>query len=45
MKVVITSIVVTIILALVFSLPALAQESGVITIIMTPVGRAGYLAS
>jgi len=37
MKVVITSIVVAIILALVFSLPALAQESGTITITMTGV--------
>ena len=37
MKAVITSIVVAIILALVFSLPALAQESGIITITMTGV--------
>ena len=35
MKAVITSIVVAIILALIFSLPALAQESGTITITMT----------
>jgi hypothetical protein len=35
MKVVITSIVVAIILALIFSLPALAQENGTITITMT----------
>jgi len=45
MKAVITSIVVAILLALIFSLPALAQESGTITIIMTPVGRVGCLAS
>ena len=37
MKAVITSIVVAIILALIFSLPALAQESGIITITMTGV--------
>jgi hypothetical protein len=35
MKAVITSIVVAILLALIFSLPALAQESGTITITMT----------
>jgi hypothetical protein len=35
MKAVITSIVVAIILAFIFSLPALAQESGTITITMT----------
>jgi hypothetical protein len=35
MKAVITSIVVAIMLALIFSLPALAQESGTITITMT----------
>jgi hypothetical protein len=39
MKAVITSIVVAIILALVFSLPALAQESGTITITMTGVNE------
>jgi len=37
MKAVISSIVVTIILALIFSLPVLAQESGTITITMTGV--------
>jgi len=37
MKAVITSLVVAIILALIFSLPALAQESGAITITMTGV--------
>jgi hypothetical protein len=35
MKIVITSIVVAVILALIFSLPALAQENGTITITMT----------
>ncbi len=39
MKVVITSIGVAIILALIFSLPALAQESGTITITMTGVNE------
>ena len=39
MKAVITSIVVAIILALIFSLPALAQESGTITITMTGVNE------
>ena len=37
MKAVITSIVAAIILALIFSLPALAQDSGTITITMTGV--------
>ena len=39
MKAVITSIVVAIILALIFFLPALAQESGIITITMTGVNE------
>jgi len=39
MKAVITSIVVAIILVLIFSLPALAQESGTITITMTGVNE------
>jgi len=39
MKAVITSIVIAIILALIFSLPALAQESGIITITMTGVNE------
>ncbi|GAG07292.1 unnamed protein product, partial [marine sediment metagenome] len=39
MKTAITSIVVAIILALIFSLPALAQESGTITITMTGVNE------
>ena len=39
MKVVITSIVAAIILALIFSLPVLAQESGTITITMTGVNE------
>jgi len=39
MKAVITSIVVVIILALIFPLPALAQESGTITITMTGVNE------
>jgi hypothetical protein len=39
MKVVITSIAAAIILALIFSLPALAQESGTITITMTGVNE------
>ena len=39
MKAVVTSIVVAIILALIFSLPALAQESGTITITMTGVNE------
>ena len=39
MKAVITSIVVAIILALIFSLPALARESGTITITMTGVNE------
>ena len=39
MKTVITSIVVAIILVLIFSLPALAQESGTITITMTGVNE------
>ncbi|MCJ7669645.1 MAG: hypothetical protein MUO61_03905 [Dehalococcoidia bacterium] len=38
MKAVITSIVVAILLALIFSLPALAQESGTITITITMTG-------
>ena len=39
MKAVVTSIVVAIMLALIFSLPALAQESGTITITMTGVNE------
>jgi len=39
MKAAVTSIVVAIILALIFSLPALAQESGTITITMTGVNE------
>jgi hypothetical protein len=39
MKAVVTSIVVAIILVLIFSLPALAQESGTITITMTGVNE------
>jgi len=39
MKVIVTSIVVAIILALIFSLPALARESGTITITMTGVNE------
>jgi biotin transporter BioY len=38
MKIIVTSIVLAIVLALIFSLPVLAQENGTITIIMTPVG-------
>jgi len=38
MKAIITSIVVAIVLALIFAMPALAQENGTITIIMTHVG-------
>jgi hypothetical protein len=39
MKAVVTSIVVAILLALIFSLPALAQDSGTITITMTGVNE------